>query len=64
MQMNKPVKVVVGLATAWTLVYPMLFMAVWFSSFFGMVLMTEEIAGTMLESVIPFGFMAIFPLHC
>ena len=60
MQVSKPVKVLVGLGTAWTLFYPVLFLVAGILT----VLMTEEMANTMPEMAIPFSFMALASLHC
>ena len=62
MKLGQPVKILVGLATVWSVVYPFLFMAVWFSMFFGMGLFSPNARGP--SPLFLTGFFAIFPVHC
>jgi hypothetical protein len=66
MKLNKPIKIGVGLATAWMFVYPFLFFAVWLTMAFGMFFTTSSRETPSPQSV-PFfiiPFLVIFPLHC
>ncbi|MBN1303075.1 MAG: hypothetical protein JXA13_01470 [Anaerolineales bacterium] len=65
MQLNKPVKVLIGLATLWFVLYPFLFLIVWLTMAAGLSLgpLLADAAGmeVPLFSMVP--FMAVFPLH-
>ncbi len=62
MQINKTVKILVGLGTLWFSIYPFLFFAVWLSMFTGMGVSFD--APVQEPSALMFPFFAIFPLHC
>ena len=61
MKLNKPVKILVGLATLWFAIYPFLFFAVWLLMFGGILVSAESSSSDFPLAVIP--FLAIFPLH-
>lgn len=66
MKLNKPVKILLGLATAWNALYPLLFFAVWLIMVLGMFLSAGFSSSTAGEPspVFILPFFAIFPLHC
>ena len=69
MKLSKPVKVLIGLATAWTVIYPLLFLAVWLLMAFGIFLSASlpatEAGKVSPPTMLPFGlFFGIFPVHC
>jgi outer membrane protein assembly factor BamB len=59
--LSKPVKMLVGVGTVWIVLYPFLFLAVWFSMMAGF-MSSGSLEGPplFLMSLFP----AIFPLHC
>jgi len=59
--LSKTLKIVIGAATAWLAVYPLLFFVVWLS--FPLSMMLSQRYPRMV-GVPAAGFMAIFPLHC
>ena len=63
MTLTKPIKLLVGLATLWLALYPLLFFVVWLFFVFGtMGLSSERIPeNTMPVFMLP--FFIIFPLH-
>ena len=67
MNLTKPYKTLVGLATAWMLIYPLLFFIVWLFMFFGTLVfpIALESLDAPPESfpLFMFPFFAIFPLH-
>ena len=66
MKLGQPVKILVGLATAWFVLYPFLFFAVWLIMFLGIVFFASTASGSSAEAPFPFfilPFFAIFPLH-
>lgn len=65
MPMSRNVKYLVGLATAWTALYPFLFLAVWFVTFAGFVFgaaIGDDAAAPLMTGFFPL-FFALFPLH-
>jgi hypothetical protein len=69
MKLSKPIKVIVGLATAWIVIYPLLFLAIWFLMAFGIFFSAGFQAAEASEvpppAMLPFGlFFGIFPVHC
>jgi hypothetical protein len=62
MRMNKTMKIVVGLATAWVTLYPVVFMAAWLASFFGVFWLPESSLSGPPLFLMP--FFAIMPVHC
>jgi len=60
MVLRKPVKILVGVGTAWIILYPILFIAGWFLMVTGF--MFGE--STELPYFLPTLFPLIFPLHC
>jgi hypothetical protein len=66
MKLNKPVKILIGLVTAWNAIYPLLFFAVWLMMFLGMFVSVGLSSATANEPSPAFimPFFAIFPLHC
>ena len=62
MILNKPVKILIGLGTAWFAIYPFLFFAVWLSMVLGMGFLPQGAEGEFPLFMVP--FFAIFPLHC
>ncbi len=63
MQLNKPMKILVGLATLWLAIYPFLFFAVWLFMAMGMGFFSTTSSGSE-PPFFMFPFFAIFPLHC
>lgn len=68
MTITKPYRILIGLATIWYTLYPLLFMAVWFLMFFGMGFMPliasrGDIPNPEAIPFFGFPFFAIFPLH-
>ncbi len=61
LKLSKPIKVLVGVGTAWLILYPLLFIVVWFTMFRGFMSLGEE-AGP--PAFITSLFPAILPLHC
>jgi hypothetical protein len=60
-KLSKPIRILVGLATAWLPLYLLLFLAVWFSMFTGFFFLGDAAPGpSFMMSLFP----AIFPLHC
>ncbi len=65
MKLSKPVKILVGLATAWTVIYPLIFLAIWFLMAFGIFfsasLPATEAGEVSPPAMLPFGlFFGIF----
>jgi hypothetical protein len=59
--LSNSLKIVIGAATLWQSIYPLLFFAVW------LIFPLSMMAGERFEGMTRFplaGFMAIFPLHC
>lgn len=63
MQLNKPLKILVGLGTLWLSIYPLLFLAVWLFMAMGMGFFVNAPSQTEPPFFI-LPFFAIFPLHC
>ena len=70
MQLTKLWKIIVGIATGWVVLYPLLFFAVWllmFGSMVGLPLIAQSMddpAAMPTFMMAPFGlFFLIFPLH-
>ncbi len=67
MTLTQPIKILLGLATAWVVVYPLIFMCVWLVSFIGMsvpVAMAESGGDPSAAPLLIFPlFAVIFPLH-
>jgi hypothetical protein len=61
MRLSKPIKILVGLGTAWLTIYPFLFLEVWLTMVLGMVFMSGSSNDSQPFFLIP--FFAIFPLH-
>lgn len=61
MKLNKPVKILVGLATLWFAIYPFLFFAVWLLMVGGIMISAESSSNDFPLALIP--FFTIFPLH-
>ncbi len=62
MQLNKPIKILIGLGTLWIVLYPILFIAVWLTMFIPFILSANN-----TETSTPFfmgPFFALFPLQC
>lgn len=57
--MSKPIKLILGLATLWPLVYMFIFMAFWFYMVLGIASQSEE----RTSASIPTWFVAIFVMH-
>lgn len=62
MKISPPVKIVIGLATAWLVIYPFLFFAVWLAMMSSMLLVSSGPRDQFPLFGIP--LFAIFPLHC
>lgn len=62
MKLNRPVKIIIGLTTAWVVLYPFLFLAVWFSMFFGITFASSSVREGFPFWGVPFS--VIFLLHC
>jgi hypothetical protein len=60
MKLNKSVKLLIGLGTIWILIYPLLFIALFFSIMPGALLSSLPEPPTSMFSI----FNLIFPLHC
>jgi hypothetical protein len=67
MKITRPYKILIGIGTIWYVLYPLLFIAVWFMMVFGMGLMpllagSGESPGS-APPFLMFPFFSIFPLH-
>ncbi len=62
MTLGKPARILIGLLTAWVMLYPLLFFAVWLIMFFGIAVIGESPRSEFPVFMIP--FFAIFPVHC
>jgi hypothetical protein len=62
MQLNRTIKILVGLGTAWHTLYPLLFFAFILLSILGMGFTSSGSSEPPPFFIIP--FFAIFPLHC
>lgn len=60
MQLNKNVKILVGVGTVWIILYPLLFIAMWFSMMAGFMFSASTESPLSMFSA----FDLIFPLHC
>ncbi len=62
MKISRPIKIVLGLATAWLALYPLVFIAVWLSLVSSMFFLSSAPRNNLPFFSVP--FFAIFPLHC
>jgi len=62
MKLSNPVKILVGIATAWICIYPLLFLSVWFMMATQMGLFGRVMSAEPPMFMTP--FLAIFPVHC
>lgn len=60
MTLNKPVKILVGVGTVWIILYPLLFIVVWFTMMTGFMFSNSAEPPTLIFSYFPI----IFPVHC
>jgi outer membrane protein assembly factor BamB len=59
-KLNKPLKILVAVGTAWLILYPLLFIAVWFSMMSGFLFADGPEPPVFISSL----FSLIFPFHC
>ncbi len=60
MTLSKPVRILVGVGTVWIILYPLLFLAFWFSMMTGFMSSQDPEPPFLFFSLFP----AIFPVHC
>ncbi len=61
LKISQPIKILVGVGTAWLILYPLLFIVVWFTMFTGFMSLGEGVGP---PAFITYLFPAILPLHC
>lgn len=60
MKLSKPIQILVGLGTAWLIIYPILFVAIWLAMFgVGFMAQNQDVQPSFMAL-----FFAVFPLHC
>ena len=60
MKLDKPIKLLVGAGTAWLILYPLLFIAIWLSTMAGIMFSNLTESSFFMFSIFDF----IFPAHC
>jgi hypothetical protein len=64
MRLSKPVKILVGLASVWIVIFPILFMALWVIGVFGIEMSARGSYNSAPSPLFGLCFLAIFPLQC